>query len=743
MHHTKLTLTYKEVTSMKRVTQSTFKRRMITKMFSVVLIAAMLCVSIVTPLSSVAARKPKLAAKKMTIKRGQSKMIKIRRKKGFKISYKSLKKKIATVSSKGKVTGIKKGTGRIKVYYKKGKNTKKLLGNIKVTVQAAASPRPSEPSTASPNPSASSVPIQQSDPPVNSSTEPSDTVSQEPSSQEPTSAEPTSAEPTSAEPTSAEPTSAEPSSAEPSPTMAVANYPTLLSDIPDLDIIQHDGTFYMVSTTMNMMPGVPVMKSTDLVHWQICNYVYDTYIDDNRANLIGSEDLYRNGSWAASLRYNEANDLFYVAFNTNGQGSYIYTTDDIENGEWKQYTTLNSTNKGGFHDPGMYIEDGRIYLFSGGSITEVRLDDTKNSIERVGGSKSIVAKPSTWSLWEGAHLYKVGEYYYLFMIASPTTGWFRTAVCYRSKDLMGTNWEEKVVYRGTSGSHGAGLAQGGIVDTPAGDWYGFLFQDNDGLGRIPSIIAVEWQDDWPMMGTYDANGVFKPNIARDPMTLNLADSGLDNYFVGDDDFSYEEGEELSLLWQWNHNPQNDFWSVTENPGYLRITTDRIDPNVHRTRNSLTQRTLGPKYASEIKISIDDMKMGDYAGLATVAAHYAVVGVSYDSDGNKYLIQASGDMPTASGVKTDGFKTVNAKTLLDSNVSDIYLKIEHNFTRPSTNNANFYYSLDGVSWTKTGNQFTHSFSTSTTFMGARVWLFNYATLEAGGFVDFDYYKIYPY
>ena len=72
---------------------------------------------------------------------------------------------------------------------------------------------------------------------------------------------------------------------------------------------------------------------------------------------------------------------------------------------------------------------------------------------------------------------------------------------------------------------------------------------------------------------------------------------------------------------------------------------------------------------------------------------------------------------------------------------VYLKIEYHFNTGNTraDTADFYYSLDGQSWTKIGKQLKISFSTSTTFMGTRTWLTNYATSEAGGYVDFDYYK----
>ncbi len=641
----------------------------------------------------------KLSKTKFTITAGKSKTLKVTAKKIKKVTWKTSKKKVATVTKKKANTAVVKAKAAGKAVIKatvKLKNGKKKTLTCKVTVKNADVVTPTVAPTAAPT------------------------------------AAPTVA-PTVVAPTAA-PT-AEPTIPGPTPlpeldmnNLAVAEYPGIFSDVPDLDIIRVGGNYYMVSTTMNMCPGVPIMKSTDLVHWQIVNYVYDTFADDDRCTLSNGKDMYRNGSWAASIKYYDG--LYYVAFNCIGQGFFIYTTDDIENGEWIRHNIDAS-----FHDPGLFIEDGRIFVVYGGeNVQELAIYDEDESIERVGESQKIITKSKDWTLHEGSHVYKVGDYYYITIIASPAA-WFRTQICYRSKDLFSTEWEEKIIYQGSTYEYGTGLAQGGIVDTIYGDWYGFAFQDHDGVGRIPSFVAVEWQDDWPMFGTYDADGNFLNNQANEPLKIKLNDSGLDNYFVGDDDFTYSEGEKLKLVWQWNHNPDNDNWSVLDNPGYYRITNGRTADNVWRTRNSLTQRTYGPNCVSETAMLSSGMKPGDYAGLVAVGNDYGMVGVMCDENGDRYVFQGS-----------EAFdKPIKVNEQADKIEGDapVYLKAEYAFNTGKTraDKVDFYYSLDGTSWTKIGKQLSISFSTSTTFMGARTWLSNYATTEAGGYVDFDYYKIY--
>ncbi len=690
------------------------------KIIAVCLSAAVLLSALTPGGTADAAAKPKLKTKKISVSVKKSKTIKITKKGKFKISFQSKNKKIAKVSSKGKVTGQKKGRTKVIVYYKKGKAAKKKLGTVSVTVTSKTTPTPA------PAPTASTVPPA---PTPNMTNPPA--PSQTPGGQTPETPVPTPEGPT------------------PMPTLdpnnlATVNYPTLYSDIPDLDIIRQGDAYYMVSTTMNMCPGVPIMKSTDLAHWQIVNYVYDTFENDDIANLNNGKNMYKHGSWAASLKYNEAEGKYYVAFNSNDHGFYIYTTTDIEKGTWTKYSTKNK-----YHDPALFFDEGKMYVFSGSTLQQLELDESSNAVKPVGSSVKLFTKDDKkWGLWEGAHAYKVGEYYYLFIIASPQSGWMRTEVCYRSKTLEAGDWEEQIIYQGGCGGNGAGLAQGGIVDTQYGDWYGFLFQDHGGVGRIPSIVSVNWNytdsdgnsyEDWPMMGTYDADGNFTPSKAEDSVQINLNDSGLKNYFVDDDDFTYAEGDKLKLVWQWNHNPQNDFWSVTDNPGYLRLTTDRVVDNIMFAHNSLTQRTYGPSCKSETKISIGQMKPGDFAGLASVSDKPAMIGVMCDENGDKYITQASSPFPTGTGTETKINGQAPEKL---SDDAEVYLKIEYSFsTNANQDKANFFYSLDGTNWTKLGTEQKLGFSTSTTFMGTRTFLFNYATKEAGGYVDFDYYKIY--
>jgi beta-xylosidase len=268
--------------------------------------------------------------------------------------------------------------------------------------------------------------------------------------------------------------------------------PLIWADVPDPSVIRVGDVYYMTSTTMHMNPGVPIMKSYDLANWEIVGYVYDHLEQDDAQSLRNGKSEYGRGSWASSLRYHDGK--FYVAFSSITSGkTYIYQTDDIEKGPWQRYELPY------FHDMSLlFDEDGRVYMVSGNMnirLTELTAD--ANAIKPGGIDKVIIENAisvtgRSGTLAEGSHIHKVNGYYYIFLIAWPQ-GQGRQQIVYRSKNIEGP-YEGRVVL------NDAGVAQGGIFDTPKGDWYAMLFQDHGAVGRIPYLVPVTWEDGWPVFG---------------------------------------------------------------------------------------------------------------------------------------------------------------------------------------------------------------------------------------------------
>lgn len=502
--------------------------------------------------------------------------------------------------------------------------------------------------------------------------------------------------------------------------------PIIWADVPDDDIIRVGDTYYMVSTTMYFSPGAPIMKSKDLVSWEICNYVYDTYADGNKQNLKNGEHDYAHGQWAASLRYHKGS--FYVLFGSYGTNkTYIYQTADIEHGQWTR-TEIN----GMYHDASMLFDDnGNNYLVYGaGGTCKIKQFNAQMTGFIDGTEKTLFSTGLDNLAGEGWHIQKINGYYYVFAIAWPSNSG-RIELCYRSKDLFGT-YEGRTVLNSGLGTYGSGVAQGGIVDTPDGKWYGLLFQDHGAVGRIPVLVPVTWQDGFPMMGI---NG-------KAPLTLTIDGDYTGTQLAKDDSFSYSSND-LALEWQWNHNPDNTAWSVTERAGYLRLHNNSTATNILNARNTLTQRTEGPSCSSVIKLDTKGMKAGDYAGLSAFQFKYGNVGVRVADDGSKKIYMSENGGFSNSAKVSDSYDKIVEETNLNGN--EIYLKIEYLFNTVDasgncSNNidkANFYYSYDGNAWTKIGSELSMVYSL-TLFTGYRSGIYSYATKSVGGYADIDFF-----
>jgi len=488
--------------------------------------------------------------------------------------------------------------------------------------------------------------------------------------------------------------------------------PVIYADVPDMSMLRVGNTYYMSSTTMHMSPGVAVMKSTDLVNWKIVSYAYDVLDNVDELNLNNGKSTYGRGSWASSLRYH--NGVFYVStFSGTTEKTYIYSTRDIEKGPWKAVSF-----KPNLGDHSLFFDDdGRVYMvYGGGRISLVELNEDLSGLKPGTENKVIIenasgpAGPDIGLQAEGSQLFKVNGKYYLFNICWPKGG-MRTVTIHRADKITGP-------YEGRMALQDKGVAQGGLISTPAGEWYAYLFRDFGAVGRIPYLVPVKWEDGWPVLG--------KDGRVSD--TLNLPPGkGYDPGIVASDEFSRKPGAPpLPLVWQWNHNPDNPNWSLTQRPGFLRLSTSRVDTSIMLARNTLTQRTFGPVCAGATALDVSGMKDGDCAGLMLLQKNYGWVGVKVSAGARSIVMVNAG---SGSPVELER---------LALNQKSVYLKVDCDF-RNRSDKGYFYYSLDGRSWKRIGAPLQMAY-TIPHFMGYRFGLFNYATKHAGGHADFDFFRI---
>lgn len=502
--------------------------------------------------------------------------------------------------------------------------------------------------------------------------------------------------------------------------------PMLWADTPDPDVIFVDGTFYMVTTTMHLMPGAPIMASKDLKNWETVSYIYDKLTDSPKYDLIDGT-VYGRGQWATSLKYH--NGKFYVLFAPNESGemgkTYIYSAEKAE-GPWTLVSRMRH-----FHDCSLFFDDdNRVYVFFGtGEMMELK-KDLSDVIE--GTYRRIFQKEEDEKgLLEGSRMIKHNGKYYLLMISHTyAPGRHRREVCYRADNIQGP-YEKHVILESDFGgfSH---EAQGTIVKTESGDWYGIIFQDRGGVGRVLTVMPCRWIDGWPMLG--DENG-------KVPETVRVYKTGEPiKGIVQSDDFS---DAKLGLHWQWNHNPIDKAWSLSERPGYMRLKTSRVVNTLYLAPNTLTQRMEGPTCTGSICIDLSRMKDGDHAGLAAFNSDTGALTVK--KKGRKLFLEMDELSVKLSKKQKEVTETI-AKTVESIELKEpkIWLRIDADF-RPIGNGsgkdaANFYYSNDGTQWNKIGtNDYKMRFDFQRFFMGSKFGIFYYATKKIGGYIDIDEFK----
>ncbi|MEO8712908.1 MAG: glycoside hydrolase 43 family protein [Parafilimonas sp.] len=476
--------------------------------------------------------------------------------------------------------------------------------------------------------------------------------------------------------------------------------PLISADFPDPDVIRVRDTYYMVSTTMFIFPGVTVLKSHDLVNWEYCSNAVPRFDFSDCYNL-DTCSRYGHGKWATSLKYH--NKKFYLLFITLNEGGFMCTADKAE-GPW-HITHLPK----GFYDPGLFFDDnGKTYVAQGYS--KISITEVNDSLVAM-SPDSLVYTGDIRKGLEGTHVYKINGYYYLYCTYGGRDG---MQVALRSKNIYGP-YEQKLLMYDTTQGINYGIHQGALIQTQTGEWWTILFVDSGPFGRFPSLQPVTWIDDWPMIGV---NGKAvttykKPNVGKTYLIKNFPTS---------DEFNEKK---LGMQWGWNHNPDSTKWSLTKKSGYLRLTTVKAVLNITEARNTLTQRPFAKYDYSQptiatTKIDVHNMRDGDVTGLEVFQDPYAFIAVK-QQNGAKYLAMVN------NGKVIDSIALKDAVVYLRSTAFN------------ATGKAGFAYSIDGKTFTALGDELMMKFNLKI-FTGNKFCLFNYATAQTGGYVDFDWFRV---
>jgi beta-xylosidase len=502
--------------------------------------------------------------------------------------------------------------------------------------------------------------------------------------------------------------------------------PLLRSDVPDISVERVPAAesdegrdvYYMISTTMHLSPGAPIMKSYDLVNWEIVNYVFDRASIGDAFSLRNGQQSYGQGQWASSLRYRDG--MYYVVFNTNNLGgAYLYRTDDIEGGAW-QRTALGR----GLHDPSLFFDvDGTAYIFYGsGGTSAVRLNATLTAITQdypnIFTVNDYAGQPFIGGLFEGAQFYYIDGYYYAVIITWPS-GQGRQVVMLRSPQLLGryTSAGGANTYEARGVLNSNGFAQGSLVpisrEDGRTDWYGMFFRDTFPIGRIPALIPATWQDGWPTFGNngvVPVDGVFDKPIRLTPEQERFE---RQKSIVASDDFDNDAPHKAYQDEEWTIPEPPDIdesligVELLDNPGFESGTVspwsaqygavlalDPTDPAAGSAALKVSNRTLNGSGPNQVLSG--KMQHGvTYAVSAKIKYSSGPSSVRFDlaADwGAGVQVMTSGTVPVGQWTTVSGRYTVPATANLDN----FKLAVETPWANPQPPSSSVEYLIDDVS-----------------------------------------------
>lgn len=504
--------------------------------------------------------------------------------------------------------------------------------------------------------------------------------------------------------------------------------PLFYEEFEDPDVIRVGDDYYLAGTTMHMNPGVQIMHSKDLVNWKLASYCIER-LDLGPAFRLEQGNIYGQGIWAPCIRYHDG--MFYIFTNVNDVGLQVFRSTSAY-GPWQR------NQLPGRHDLSvLFDDDGKVYMISGNR-SPYPIEELAPDI------MSLVSNaPKRYlneRMGEGHHLYKInGKYVDVSAIPGATTDQM-VAVA----DSIDGPWKvERMVQgeslgvttvaidRATAEDRGLTLHQGGIVDTPSGEWWSIIMSDHGSAGRMVNLVPVTWHNGFPLIGLHG-------NLRKAPNTWIKPDTGHAQQpkpaFIHDD--SFDSGSLISD-WQWNHVPDDSRWSLTEKPGVLRLHSLPAN-DFYTARNSLCQRPPGPESIVTVELDTSGMVVGDTAGLALLSSPYAWIGVVKSTEGATLQMYTSPNRSRRNRSQRPG-PAPASKAVVSSTAppEHLWLRVHCSF---DNDQAIFSWSGDGKEFTPLGNPFTMTFQL-TTFQGVRPSLFHYNTSgQPGGYADFDNYTV---
>jgi beta-xylosidase len=499
--------------------------------------------------------------------------------------------------------------------------------------------------------------------------------------------------------------------------------PVLNADYSDPDAVRIGDDFYLVASSFDAVPGLPILHSKDLVNWTIIGHALKRQPPFNHF----AKTQHGNGVWAPAIRFH--NGEFYIYYPDPDFGIYLTKAKNAA-GPWSN-PILVEEGKGLIDPCPLWDEDGKVYLahaYAGSragikSIIVVKKMNTAGD-RTIDEGKLVYDGHELDPTIEGPKFYKRNGFYYIFAPAGGVaTGW---QLVLRSKNIYGPYERKVVMDQGKSVINGP--HQGAWVNTPSGeDWF-LHFQDKGAYGRVVHLQPMKWVNNWPVIGSdIDGDGIGEPVITyKKPTITKLVAITTPSE---SDEFN---STNLGLQWQWQANPLATWSFLNHSKGSLRLYSVKMPDsakNLWDVPNLLLQKFPAEQFTVTTKLQfIPNPKLeNEKTGLIIAGLSYASIAVKSKKDGF-YLVYSICQA-------ADKGKAEDEKTIIKLSSKDAYLRV----SVAEDAKCQFSYSLNGIDFVKVNDIFL---AEPGKWIGAKVGLFCVRDQQTNdsGYADFDYFRI---
>lgn len=480
---------------------------------------------------------------------------------------------------------------------------------------------------------------------------------------------------------------------------------------PDPSVCRVGDDYYLVTSSFEYFPGVPIFHSKDLIHWTQIGHCLT-----RQSQLPLQNSRVSGGIFAPTIRYHEG--LFYMTTTniTGGGNFYVYTDDPA--GEWSDPVWVD---QGGI-DPTIFFDEGRAYYLTTDGGIRMSEIDIKTGVKK--GDSKVIWNGTGGRYPEAPHIYKKDGFYYL-LISEGGTEYGHFVTIARSRSLWGpyaSNPSNPILTHRdehTQQNPIQGVGHADFVQATDGSWWlvCLAFRPQVGthhlLGRETFLAPVRWDKDaWPVV---NGNGSISldMDVPTLPQIINKEEPVRDEF----------SSDKLSYKWNYLRNPNAKNYSLNAKNGFLRLTGTTVSLDDVDSPTFLGRRQEDISFEATTSLHLTSVNDYDQAGLTVFMNNFS----HYDC----YVTQSGGSQYLVLRCKLGHIDYTVKQIPIRNNVIQIRVV-------GTNNDYAFYYSEDEKTFTEIGKLDTRYLSTETAGGFTGVYLGLYAKGNAP-VADFDWFE----